>query len=1253
MFSEENIYKEVISPLLEDLNLRKARKTDKLNLELEKLANLTKDNILKYLDNIFNKYNFSALSLTIEDLKKLQNELLNIEYIFMKLTIKENFFSSDINIYFVKFLILNLYLNRILLDNIYDINIYIETSKKILNKSKEYLENLKPVEINFINLLRRYLYLILHDVKFDSKKSVYEECINYVLEDIEYSKKISLREKILAISNYLDITLDHLFFNLKKDERYIDEEKFNSYKEELINAMAQYLNNKSYEKGIVLKGISIIFKIELLNLKKEFKEKAIDEDYKKRLFIKSKELIKVLFEENFEWEVFATPKSEQFNLSFNEALKQFSYYLSLLLNQVAGNVVGVLFLLFQFFANFKEYIKLNQYIFTRLSFIFNNHYYNKKLSLMTRILNVKTIKDMVLFRDEMVKIRKEIEKSPIIALINFYNNELESMLFLDTQLKNILKIDPVVININEKIHEINKIISSNIKKYKEDYYNTGHYKIKIEYLFNFQNEMKNIFSLGTDPYILQDLARLYGEFIDSYIEREGLDYREDFMAKSSFVKMSILDVNPLAFSMALLYSKIGKLNLILNSEDPYKLGIKKKMLTNLEKDKIATFLQYSYQYIPKNDNSLNWNYINDVILKIRNPAISQEGFINYIESRMLKVISAIINKITRQDVDIMKVFPTLYEESYAHARKEWDLDPVLIYYFNYYFTKKGKIVFYNENTGDRLEIVFPSQKNSLIYEKIYDFIKDLINKTPMPQVDFMADIQNIGGEGEESLMDKNGNLKNIAFLDVQKAIKMNKTLYLETNFIDIDHKVYLFGILSQYLMAMSKSKLASTFTYIFTQIINNANKANLKRVYFENKNLDINLKYNLGINDFLSVMTSKLPELIEMVKKSNYKIKVSFKVFQDTLTVSVINNYKIHDEEINLLNECLLKAKSLKNFKEAYKLPINTKEGDGFGLIIVFLFLRKMGLGKEYFKVKIEDDKTTVKVNIPFTFVTPEEEEKISEELVKEIDSIPMIPENINRLKKLLADKESNIDDIEAEIIKDPSLSADILKMANSGFYKRMTRVTTIKDGIKVLGMNAIANFILISHSYNILKDRVSQKRIEEIIDHSEMTAFFTKELTKYKNITLNADDMYLASLLHDIGKIVVEGVNPNIYAKIQKTINDKDIPIDVIEDISGGLSHSITGSLLAKKWNFPEIICEVIRCHHNPRLAEINPEAVFVVYLADILTYYNSRKILYENIDQNVLEFLELKNKEQFDKIAKTLHEIWIKNKTMEDKEK
>ena len=557
-------------------------------------------------------------------------------------------------------------------------------------------------------------------------------------------------------------------------------------------------------------------------------------------------------------------------------------------------------------------------------------------------------------------------------------------------------------------------------------------------------------------------------------------------------------------------------------------------------------------------------------------------------------------------------------------------------------SKKRKLVFFTENSKEKIEFSVLRQTNSLILEKLYDFTKTLLEKSVAGDDDLTLQMEALQDMNSESLRAPDGNKKNFAYIDIVNSMKLQKSLYYEIKYIDYTDKIYLFDIVSNFLTAMGKSQLSSTFKYIITQMINNANKSALKRAHFKMKNLDINQRYTLGIKDFFEHMSKNTGELITVLQETDFNIKVSFTISNEMLIIQVINNFRIHDEEIRMLNDSIYKAKRLSNLKDAYRMPIQTREGDGFGVITIFLFMRKIGLPIENFRINIQENKTSIKLNVPFSFISQEQEEKVSEEIVKEIDTIPMIPDNINRLRKLLQDKEVKIEDIEKELLKDPSLTADILKMANSAFYSRLNAIKNLKDAIQVIGLSAISNFILISGSMRLLKDTVSQSRIEAIMAHSEMAAYFAKQLIIIKDLSINQDDIYLATLLHDMGKIVVEGINPDIYKKIQAQMDKTDMPLDVIEDIAGGLSHSITGSLLAKKWNFPDLVCEVIRCHHNPRTAEMNPDAVFIVYIANVLTYYIKEKMLFENIDSNVLEVLEINDKAKFDELSKKLEESY-----------
>ncbi len=166
------------------------------------------------------------------------------------------------------------------------------------------------------------------------------------------------------------------------------------------------------------------------------------------------------------------------------------------------------------------------------------------------------------------------------------------------------------------------------------------------------------------------------------------------------------------------------------------------------------------------------------------------------------------------------------------------------------------------------------------------------------------------------------------------------------------------------------------------------------------------------------------------------------------------------------------------------------------------------------------------------------------------------------------------------------------------------------------------------------------------IFSHSEQTAFFAKELARILKIDINIDEIYIASLLHDIGKIVVEGINPDVYKNIQNIFIERNIPISVIEDLAGGINHAVTGYLIAEKWKFPSLVSEVIRCHHKPRDARSNPKAVFLVYLANILTYYVNDKIQYENFDINALEYFDIASKDKVDEIASQVKKRYLDSK-------
>ena len=50
------------------------------------------------------------------------------------------------------------------------------------------------------------------------------------------------------------------------------------------------------------------------------------------------------------------------------------------------------------------------------------------------------------------------------------------------------------------------------------------------------------------------------------------------------------------------------------------------------------------------------------------------------------------------------------------------------------------------------------------------------------------------------------------------------------------------------------------------------------------------------------------------------------------------------------------------------------------------------------------------------------------------------------------------------------------------------------------------------------------------------------------------------------------------------------------------GITHTEAGAILGERWSLNESLVDMIKHHHQPEFASVNPELAHVVYLADLL---------------------------------------------------
>jgi putative nucleotidyltransferase with HDIG domain len=119
--------------------------------------------------------------------------------------------------------------------------------------------------------------------------------------------------------------------------------------------------------------------------------------------------------------------------------------------------------------------------------------------------------------------------------------------------------------------------------------------------------------------------------------------------------------------------------------------------------------------------------------------------------------------------------------------------------------------------------------------------------------------------------------------------------------------------------------------------------------------------------------------------------------------------------------------------------------------------------------------------------------------------------------------------------------------------------------------------------------------------EHSLACAIISRKLARSVGFE-DPEKAYLAGLLHDLGYVVTMVLMPQEAMKTMEKATREGIFIGEIELSDLGFSHCQSGEVLAQKWHFSDEMIEVIRCHHEPSEAAINPALVAIVSLADRL---------------------------------------------------
>jgi putative nucleotidyltransferase with HDIG domain len=225
--------------------------------------------------------------------------------------------------------------------------------------------------------------------------------------------------------------------------------------------------------------------------------------------------------------------------------------------------------------------------------------------------------------------------------------------------------------------------------------------------------------------------------------------------------------------------------------------------------------------------------------------------------------------------------------------------------------------------------------------------------------------------------------------------------------------------------------------------------------------------------------------------------------------------------------------------------------------------------------------------------------------MAQRVRELPPLPQALREVVRALQHENLSANRSIELIERDQALAARTLRIANSAFYGAPGRVARVGDAVRMLGLRTVSGVMTAAVLRGSLRvQSCPEFRFHDYWRHAIGTALAAQMLAPRAG--LDADEAFIAGLLHDIGQLVLAAHYPQQARQALTKARQDDLGSEQAELAVFGLGHSTIGSMVAQHWRFPTAICQAIALHHRPEPAPSGQRVSLsgLVHVADAVAH-------------------------------------------------
>ena len=240
-----------------------------------------------------------------------------------------------------------------------------------------------------------------------------------------------------------------------------------------------------------------------------------------------------------------------------------------------------------------------------------------------------------------------------------------------------------------------------------------------------------------------------------------------------------------------------------------------------------------------------------------------------------------------------------------------------------------------------------------------------------------------------------------------------------------------------------------------------------------------------------------------------------------------------------------------------------------------------------------------------------------------------VLPDAVVRIKKLIDDDATSMQDIANVVNFDPALMAQVLKVANSALYNFPKQIDTVSKAVQVIGSNAIYDLVVaygVSKAFGAVDSSVIDldKFWEQSVSCALLCKYFAEKLG-----CSEPERLFVAGLLHNVGELIMVQFNADVAKKCAE-FNEEITPLE-LQTKHLSASYADIGATLLRMWGLPESIANPIAKQHHS-ISDANTLDEKIMQLSYVLALDNANEAFYPghaNLEPSLYERLSLEPQE------------------------